>query len=263
MKKIPLSKNGNKFKLFLWSFLIIGSFFISLYFLDLDFNRFFSRLENTPKVIARMMGFNFNLLVDLMKGFATTFFLVVIGVFVSVLISFVLAFLAADNIAPSKILSGLIKGIVAIIRSIPSLILTIIVIASIGFGNTSGLISIIIAGVSFLTKTFSSVIESSGNNVIEAIRSTGSSWFGIVIHGLLPTVFSGFISWTTLEIEQAVNLSISMGTIGIAGIGLLLSNAQRTYQYKDITTIVVFIFILMYLLELITTTIREKLNDNN
>lgn len=263
MKSIPLEKPGVIWKRILAGILIVVLFFGALSFLDINMEKFTSRLGNAPEVLNRMMGLNLAIVPDILRSTLVTLFLSVISVTLSTTISLVLSFLAAENITPSMTLSVVIKGFVAIIRSIPSLVLGLIVVASIGFGNTSAIFAITIAGTGYLTKAFTSTIEDLGTDVIEAISSTGSSWWGIVIHGLLPSAITGFLSWLTIEVENSISLSVSLGLLGITGLGLLLSNAQMKYQYTSMTTIIVFIFLMMFILELITTKIREDLNGDH
>ncbi|MDK6628495.1 phosphonate ABC transporter permease, partial [Aerococcus urinae] len=77
-----------------------------------------------------------------------------IGGTISLIISFVLAFLGAQNTAPWTWLSYFIKFGTAMIRSVPSLILALIVIASIGFGNTSAIFILGLVGIASLTRLF-------------------------------------------------------------------------------------------------------------
>lgn len=262
MTKIPLNKPGTKRIQITIIIIMIALFFAAIYYLSIDMGKFIERLGNVPEVVARMMGIDFAVIPDMISGSLITLFLTVISVTFSMIVSFVLAFLAAENITPSLWLSKAIKGIVAIIRSIPSLVLGLVIVASIGFGNTSAIVAIIISGIGYLTKAFSSTIENAGDDVIEAMRSTGATWWGVVIHGLIPVVFTGFMSWVTVEIEQAVSLSISLGMLGIAGIGLQLSQAQQRYQYHTMTTIIIYIFLIMFVMEIITTRTREKISHN-
>lgn len=263
MKSIPLEKPGVIWKRILAGIILVGMFFAATNFLAIDAEKFTSRLGNVPEVLDRMSGINLAIVPDILQSALISLFLAVISVTLSTAISLVLSFLAAENITPAMGLSVVIKAFVAIIRSIPSLVLGLIVIASIGFGNTSAVFAMTVAGTGYLTKAFTSTIEDIGTDVIEAIGSTGSSWWGIVIHGLFPSAITGFLSWLTIEIENSISLSVSLGMLGITGLGLLLSNAQMKYQYTNMTTIILFIFLMMFILELTTTKIREDLNGDH
>lgn len=73
-------------------------------------------------------------------------------------------------------------------------------------------------------------------------------------------VVGSFLSWLTIQIENTISLTISLGVLGIEGVGLLLSNAQVNYKFATVTTIIIYIFILMFFLEFAMQKVREKIN---
>lgn len=260
---LPVEVKGTKAKRFLLLLIILLLFAASALYLNIDFQTFFSRLSNAPDVLQRMLGLDIATIPRLISATGTTVFLAFISGSLSTVFSLVLSFLSADNTAPSKLLSALISAGVAIIRSVPSLIMGLIIVAAIGFGNTPAIFVMTLSGTSTLTRLFTGSIEEVDSNIIEAISATGSSRMGIIIHGILPTVITAFLSWITIHIESTISLSISLGVLGIEGLGLLLTNAQMQYQYTTITTIVLYIFILMFILEIFTTRLRERISNGN
>jgi phosphonate transport system permease protein len=137
------------------------------------------------------------------------------------------------------------------------------VIASLGFGNVSGFVAILISAVGYLTKTFTASIEETGSEIIEAMKATGASWFKIIYHGLIPLCITAFVAWITVCFETNVSESIGLGIIGVGGIGLLLTQAINTYNYAQTTTIVMMICLLMVVLELVMTKIKNKIKFGN
>src|SRR5699024_9937689 len=136
-----------------------------------------------------------------------------------------LSFLAAVNIAPNRYLAAFIKGFFAVIRSIPSLVWGLMVIASLGFGNTSGFLAMLFSAIGYLVKMFTGSIEDVGTDLVEAMKATGASWLNIVYHGLLPLCITSFVAWITVRFEGNISESISLGIIGVGGVGLLLTQA--------------------------------------
>lgn len=235
-------------------------FFFSILIMDIDIAEFIDRAANTPEVLERMMGIDTAIFLDLLDQTLLTFFLVIISLTFALIFSLVFAFLAADNTAPINIIATIIKMTIAIIRSIPDLILGLVIIASIGFGNTPAILIMTMIGTAQLTRFFIGSIEEVGYDPIEAIRATGASWIQMVVHGVFPIVLAPFLSWVTIQVENTISLSISLGVLGIQGIGALLSDAQRGYKFVTITTIIIYIFILMFILEFVMTRVREKIN---
>ncbi|WP_272031744.1 PhnE/PtxC family ABC transporter permease [Oceanobacillus kimchii] len=259
MEHIRVTSKGS-FSKSIFLVLILGAvFIIAVKLINLDMQSFFERLENVPNVVSQMMAIDFsivpNAVVNIITSLALAFLTLVVGIFIAMFLSF----LAASNIAPNPYLANCIKGFFAIIRSVPSLVWGLMVIASLGFGNVSGFIAILISAVGYLVKTFTGSIEETGGEVIEAMKSTGASWFKIVYHGLLPLCITAFVAWITVCFESNVSESIGLGIIGVGGIGLLLTQAINTYNYAQTTTIVILICLLMIVLEFVMTKIKTNI----
>lgn len=225
---------------------------------QLDIAKFFQRLENAPGVISRMLALDLSIIPAALLDMLTSVSLALLTLFAAVVIALFLSFLAASNIAPNRFLALGIKGGFAIIRAVPTLVWGLMVIASLGFGNTSGFITMLISAVGYLIKTFTGSIEEAGGEIIEAMRSTGASWPNIIFHGLIPLCITAFVSWITVCFEANVSESISLGIIGVGGIGLLLTQAISTYNYAQTTTIVILICLLMFVIELGMTKIKNN-----
>ncbi|WP_419892959.1 PhnE/PtxC family ABC transporter permease [Oceanobacillus kimchii] len=259
MEHIRVTSKGSFSKSIILVLILGAVFIIAVKLINLDMQSFFERLENVPNVVSQMMAIDFsivpNAVVNIITSLALAFLTLVVGIFIAMFLSF----LAASNIAPNPYLANCIKGFFAIIRSVPSLVWGLMVIASLGFGNVSGFIAILISAVGYLVKTFTGSIEETGGEVIEAMKSTGASWFKIVYHGLLPLCITAFVAWITVCFESNVSESIGLGIIGVGGIGLLLTQAINTYNYAQTTTIVILICLLMIVLEFVMTKIKSNI----
>ncbi|GLO67496.1 MULTISPECIES: ABC transporter permease subunit [Oceanobacillus] len=259
MEHIRVTSKGSFSKSIILVLILGAVFIIAVKLINLDMQSFFERLENVPSVVSQMMAIDFsivpNAVVNIITSLALAFLTLVVGIFIAMFLSF----LAASNIAPNPYLANCIKGFFAIIRSVPSLVWGLMVIASLGFGNVSGFIAILISAVGYLVKTFTGSIEETGGEVIEAMKSTGASWFKIVYHGLLPLCITAFVAWITVCFESNVSESIGLGIIGVGGIGLLLTQAINTYNYAQTTTIVILICLLMIVLEFVMTKIKSNI----
>ncbi len=234
-------------------------FLISVHFLELDVERFVARAENFPEVFSRFMALNVTTLHAGIEQLLVSITLGICGLVIGGVVSFALAFLAADNIAFSRALSIFIKGTVSLIRAIPSLVLILMIVASLGMGNTAGVVGLTLSSIGYLTKAFISTIEEQDDAIIETLRSTGASWLQIVVHGFFPNVIPAFLAWLSIRMESSIAESISLGMVGAGGIGMLLSRAIRQHDHPTISTMILLIFITMFLLEIGLNQMKQKL----
>ena len=224
MDILRTTKKGTGLRYFISIIIVIFVFLISVHLLNLDFTKFLNRLTNIGEVISRMLVFNASLIPSILLEVLVSICLALTSLVIGTIISFVLAALAADNLAPNHYIACIIKGIVAIIRAIPALVWILMVVASVGFGNTGGMIGLIFPTVGYLTKSFAAS------------------------------------SWIAMRFENNIAEGISLGMVGVGGVGYLLNKAIMKFDYPAISTIIVVIFVTMFIFEVMTVNIKKRLH---
>lgn len=258
-QRVSITTTKNKVQNVLLTTFLTGLFLFSVRFLDLDLQKFMNRLHNAPNVIKKLMVLDFSNILAIYKGMFASILIAFSALSIGFLISLVLSFLAADNISPSKILSIFIKSGIAIIRSVPALIWILMVVASYGFGNTGGMLGLIFPTTGYLVKSFTASIEEIGYDSIEAMRATGASRIAIIVKALMPNLIRPFFSWTSMRLEGNIAESISLGMVGIGGIGSMLMKSLGKYDYGSISTIILVIFTTLFIVELVVGQLKKKL----
>lgn len=256
---IKLSRTRDKVKQISLLLFLVALFFTSFIVLDLEPYKFFTRLAEAGTIISKLMVLDFSNISTILFEMGVSLAIAVSGIFIGFIIALILTFLAAENIAPNRILASFIKGTIAVIRAIPTIVWILMVVASIGFGNTGGMIGLMISTVGYLTKAFTASIEDLGTDIVEALRATGASWLSIVTKGLLPSATRPFISWGAIKVEMGIAESINLGMIGVGGVGTLLMKAFANYDYAAISTIIVVIFITMLTIEICSQRFKQTL----
>ena len=228
--------------------------------LGINLGMFFSRLvENGPNVLPRFMAINTRILPEVFRQLGISILIGVCALVLGVVISLVLAFLGANNTAPCKAIAVAIKGAVGLIRAVPSLVLMLMVVASLGFGYTTAVVGLMFSSIGYLTKAFIATVEEQDVGIIQAMTATGAGRVQVIIHGLLPACFSGFVGWVAIRLESNISDSISVGIVGAGGVGWLIQRANRQLNLPDITTIVLVIFAVMVVVEFATGRVKAKL----
>ncbi len=259
-KRIILSPVLPKLRNAAVAVLAAALFILSVNMLGLDMGKFASRLGNAGKVFSQFWVFEPAAVPEVLAEMLTSLAMAVAALFWGFILSIALSFLAAANTAPSKLLAAFIKGAVAVVRAVPALVWMLMIVASIGFGNTSGMVGLMFPTCGYLIKSFTSAIEDRGSDSIEAMRAVGASWFGIVVKGVLPGVIGPLLSWTSIRLEHNIAESINLGMVGVSGIGAMLTRALGKYDYARISTIIVVIFVVMLAAEIAVNALKRKLN---
>ncbi|MFV0558276.1 MAG: PhnE/PtxC family ABC transporter permease [Enterococcus sp.] len=259
MQSIKLTPRNEQLK----SLFIIGgavAFFIAaVYLLDLELIKFLSRFADAGKVLKNFLALDFSEFSLIVSELMVSLGMAIASLVVGAILSIIFAFLGAANTAPHAIFSGVIKAFVSIIRAIPALVWILVIVASLGFGNTSAVVGMIFPTVGYLTKSFISSIEEQDPAIIETLQSTGASRLQVITEGLCPLLIPPFLAWLSICLEVNIASSISLGMIGAGGIGSLLMKAIGKYDYGRISAVILCILGTLLIVELFVTQMKAKL----
>jgi peptide/nickel transport system permease protein len=150
------------------------------------------------------------------------------------------------------ILAGYYKGIIDIVimrvsdvlLSIPSILLAIAIVASIGSSMLNLIIAISIGSIPIFARILrSNVLALTEKQFIEAANALGSSHPRIILNHIVPNVLSAIIVQSSLGIASAILAAAGLGFIGlgleasVAEWGLMLSSGRAYIRSHAFLTI--------------------------
>lgn len=177
----------------------------------------------------------------------STFFGYLIGLPMGVL----LCVTGKDGLKPNAVIYKVLDVIANIVRSIPFLILLILLIPFtrllIGqsYGSTATIVPLVAAAIPFIARMVESSLKEVDAGVIEAARSMGASTFRIIIKVLLVEARTSIITGATIAIGTILGYSAMAGTVGGGGLGDI---AVRYGYYRWQTDIMIVTVVLLVVL---------------
>lgn len=183
---------------------------------------------------------------------------------ISGIVSFFLALAASENLSSSAV-SNAVKGVVAIIRSIPTILWVLVFTVAIGLGSEAAVLGISFHSIAYLTKSYSESFEEIDAGVIEALRASGASFWQVVFQAIVPATITKIISWTFIRLEINFTNAVAVGAFaGAGGIGFQLYQAgSRYYNLHEVGVIVYVCLVAAFVLEFVSVRLRRRyiLND--
>lgn len=257
-------KSGNKIDLVtkstIWilAILTVMAFFFFSY-TGLDLGRAIPETLHNLKVMFLQPSLNHFTLGEVFYQVAVTLGLGVLATVFGAVIAFFLALMAAENLSKPWI-SKIVRVFVAFIRAVPTVLWVLIFAIVAGLGSEAAVLGMLFHSVAYLVKAFSEAFEEVDPGILEALRATGSSWWHVVIHGVLPTTFTYLISWTFLRFEINFSVAVAMGAAaGAGGIGFELFMASGFYfDLSEVGFITYMILLIAIVLEFISTRLKSR-----
>ncbi len=163
-----------------------------------------------------------------------------------------------DEITTGNFIYVFVRVTLNIIRSIEPLIWAVIGIIWVGPGPFAGFIALTIHTIAALGKLYSEAIESIDPGPIEAVQSTGADRLQTIVYAVVPQILPPFIAFTIYRWDINVRLSTIIGLVGGGGIGFLLIQWIRLFQYEQAGIAVWLITITVAALDFVSAEIRGR-----
>ena len=204
----------------------------------------------------------------LVEGTFVTLYMTLLSTFMGYVLGLpmgiALVITAPKGLRPNKIIYKILDVIVNIVRSIPFLILLILVIpltriiVGQSYGPTATIVPLTLAAAPFIARMVESSLLEVDPGVIEAAQSMGANIWTIIWKVMLAE------SRTSLLVNGTIALGTILGYSAMAGGGGLGDIAIRYGYYRYQTDImlvtVVLLVLLVQLLQYIGMTISKKLD---
>jgi phosphonate transport system permease protein len=127
----------------------------------------------------------------------------------------------------------------------------------VGLGPFPGTLALAIHSVGMLAKLFADSIEAIDPGPVEALRSAGAGKLSTIRWAVLPQVAPHFISYFLFRFELNVRVAVVLGLVGAGGIGFILTQYMRLFQYQKVCTIILVILVLVMSVDYLSSRLRK------
>lgn len=223
---------------------------------DLDFKLI---LPATWEFLKELFPPDFSRISNLSGALAVTLKMAIAGTVIGVILSIPLGVFASSNFTPFLAIKFVARTLIALFRTIPDLIWAMFFVITVGLGPLAGTLAIVIDTMGFCGRFFAESIEECDKPSVEGLESLGASRLATIICAVFPSVLPSFTNTTLFSLEKAVRSSVILGLVGAGGIGIELKVAMDTFRYAEASTIIIAIFLMVVVVERLSSYIRSKL----
>ena len=188
----------------------------------------------------------------LLEGIRDTLYMTLLSTFFGYIIGLpmgiVLTLTDKEGISPNRIIYTILDVIINITRSIPFLILLILLVpvtkALVGksYGSTATIVPLTVAAAPLIARMVESSLKEVNKGVIEAATSMGASKFRIIINVLLGEAKTSLVVGTTIVLGTVLGYSAMAGVVGGGGLGDIAIR-YGYYRFETGITLITVIFI--------------------
>ncbi len=179
----------------------------------------------------------------------------------------VLAVSGQEGIRPNRKLYHVLGLITNIMRSVPFLIMLIIVmpltmlIVHKTYGSTATVVPLVISASPLIARMVESSLNEVDHGVIEAAQAAGASHFQVITRVMLTEARISLIAGATITIATILGYSAMAGVIGGGGLGdIAIRYGYNRYRPNILWPSVILLVLLVQLFQGIGTLISTRLD---
>ena len=191
----------------------------------------------------------------------------VVGYVFGLPLGVMLAVFDKDGLRPNKAVYKVLDVISNIIRSIPFLILLILIIpltrliVGQSYGSSATVVPLVVAAIPFIGRMVESSIKEVDAGVVEAARSMWASDLRIIVKVLLLESRTSLITGATIAIGTILGYSAMAGSVGGGGLGdIAIRYGYYRYESQIMIVTVILLVVLVQVFQSIGMIIASKLD---
>jgi len=156
-----------------------------------------------------------------------------------------------DGINPMPIPNRIVGLIVNIGRSIPFVVLIILVfplarhIVGRSIGREAAIVPLTIAAIPFMSRVVEATLKELGTGIIEAAIAAGATTRQIIFRVILPESAPGLVAGFTLLIINLITFSAMAGVLGSGGLGAIANSYGMQRHRTDVLVYTVIILVII------------------
>lgn len=181
-----------------------------------------------------------------------------LGTIIGTVLAVPLSFMASSNLVP-KWVSTIALFIISAIRTFPAFVYGLMFIRVTGPGAFAGVLTLSITSIGMVSKMFIESIADLDTRILESLDAAGCNTFEKIRYGILPQLFTNFVSTAIYRFEINIKDASTLGLVGAGGIGAPLIFAMNAMNWQKVGAILCGLVILVLIVEVLSTKVRNKL----
>jgi phosphonate transport system permease protein len=192
-----------------------------------------------------------------LKEMLVTLHIAVWGTVLAIIAAVPLGLLSAHNVSPVWVYQP-VRRIMDACRAINEMVFAMLFIVAVGLGPFAGVLALFIHTTGTLAKLFAEAVEAIDPRPVEGIRATGAHKLAEIAYGVIPQVMPLWLSYSLYRFESNVRSASVVGMVGAGGIGVVLYEVIRSFQYAQTCAVLLMLVVTVSLIDVFSAWLRNR-----
>ena len=184
----------------------------------------------------------------------------ILGTVIGCLLALPVSVLASTNIDKNRVIVSVLRFILALIRTLPTLVIALVCALIFGLGTFAGTLAISIFTFGIVAKMLYESIETIDMGPFEAMEAMGANKFQAFWSACVPQILPVYLSHSLYCFEMNVRASAILGYVGAGGLGITINERIGWRDYEGLGMVLLTLFVVVVIIEFTSEYLRGRLS---
>lgn len=243
---------------------VIGALVLVIYWAlqmtDFDMMVIISRFDKMLDLLVKLFKPNWSFFPKVISPLLDTIKMSILGTVIGCAIALPVSILASSNINRSVPIVSFFRFILALIRTLPTLVIALVCALIFSLGTFSGTVAIAIFTFGVVAKMLYESIETIDMGPFEAMEALGANKFQAFWSACVPQILPVYLSHCLYCFEMNIRASAILGYVGAGGLGITINERIGWRDYESLGTVLLTLFVVVTFIEFFSAYLRKKLS---
>jgi phosphonate transport system permease protein len=187
-----------------------------------------------------------------------TLYTAFLGTALSIPPALAFAILGARTTTPNLVVYQSSRSLLSFLRAVPEIVFALVFVTAVGLGPFPGVLALLFHNVGVMGKLWSEAIETVDDGPVDALRVAGARRAQVVSHAVMPAVAPQFLGLLLYRFDVNVRASLVLGLVGAGGIGFLINQSIKLFQFDRMLTQILIVLALVVIVDNISAFLRKR-----
>ena len=242
------------------AFCVLTALYIAVQVTGFDLKIILARGNQLGKILSQIFHPDRGYFNKVVGPLLDTIRMSLIGTILGCLLGLPVAIASSSNINKNRPTLLFFRLVLAIMRSVPTLIIASISALVFGLGTFAGTVAITIFTLGIVAKMLFESIETIDMKPYEAMQSFGATTLQAFWAACMPQILPTYLSHSLYCFEMNVRATAILGYVGAGGLGILINERIGWRDYNGLGMVLLSLFVLVLIIDFVTDYFRSKLS---
>lgn len=240
--------------------LLLVAIYLSLKMTGFDMKLIITRFDKLLDLFVKLFHPKWEFFNKVVGPLMDTIKMSILGTVIGCLLALPIAVLASTNICKSPVIVSVLRFILALIRTLPTLVIALVCALVFGLGTFAGTLAISIFTFGIVAKMLYESIETIDMGPFEAMEALGANKFQAFWSACVPQILPVYLSHSLYCFEMNVRASAILGYVGAGGLGITINERIGWRDYNGLGMVLLSLFVVVVAIEFFSEYLRKKLS---